>query len=90
MTARSTPRLTSALLLAAIASTLLGVLVADSVAADAATPPSEPCLAPASWAVFDHRQVQAANKQQLLADLVGRDVLLLGEQHDDAEGAGDK
>ena len=84
MTPLSRPRQFSALLLAAIGSTLLGVLVADSVAAGS-TAQAKPCLAPASWAVFDERQAQAASKPELLAELVGREVLLLGEEHDDAD-----
>ena len=78
-----------ALLLATIASTLFGVLVADRAsAANAAhrvAPPGKACLAPAGWAIFDDRQTKAASKQNILAELVGRDVLLLGEQHDDAD-----
>ena len=71
------------LLLAAVGSTLLGALVADSSAAGNAQ--AQACLAPASWAVLTDQQPRTVSKQQILADLIGRDVLLLGEQHDDAD-----
>lgn len=86
---RPRPRLICALLLAAITSTVLGALAAEQVAAGIAgrtpSPPARSCLAPASWTVFADRQSQIASSPQVLAALVGRDVVLLGEQHDDAD-----
>ena len=73
------------LLLAAVGSTLLGALVADSSAAGNARAQAQACLTPASWAVLTDQQPQTVSKQQILADLIGREVLLLGEQHDDAD-----
>ncbi|WP_291993578.1 ChaN family lipoprotein [Candidatus Accumulibacter sp. ACC003] len=88
----SRPRSIFALLLAATISTALGVLVADSVAAATATStsaksptPAPACLAPASWTVLAGRQPRLASSQEVVADVVGRDVVLLGEQHDDAD-----
>lgn len=66
-----------------------GVLVSETRAAGKparqSQTPVNSCLAPASWTIFDDRQAQLANSQQVLADLVRRDVVLLGEQHDDAD-----
>ncbi|WP_374682188.1 ChaN family lipoprotein [Accumulibacter sp.] len=86
---RAARRTIFSLLVAAVGSTLLGALVANSSAMGSAAgstkAPTKACLAPASWAVFAERQPQAASKQKILAELSGRDVLLLGEEHDNAD-----
>ncbi len=88
MTIPSLPRLLF-VLLALLAATAFSILVSESGAAGRAPgPPPAPatsCLAPASWTIFGARKPQLANSQQVLAELARRDVVLLGEQHDDAD-----
>ena len=73
------------LLLAALGSTLLAAQGAENSAAGSAKTAAKACLAPASWVVFEDQQPRRVSKPQILAELVGREVLLLGEQHDDAD-----
>jgi hypothetical protein len=88
MTTPSLPRLLF-VLLAVVAATAFSVLVSESGAAGRASGPSPApatsCLAPASWTIFGDRKPRLANSQQVLAELARRDVVLLGEQHDDAD-----
>lgn len=85
MAKSSRPRLIFALLLATITSTVLGALAADKIAAARQPSPASDCLAPASWTVFVDRQPQLATSPTVVAQQVGREVVLLGEQHDDAD-----
>lgn len=85
MAKSSRPQLIFALLLATITSTVLGALAADKIAATRQPSPASACLAPASWTVFVDRQPQIASSQRVVAQQVGRDVVLLGEQHEDAD-----
>jgi uncharacterized iron-regulated protein len=56
-------------------------------AADHATPPksSASCLAPAKWYALDRAAPREIAESQLVADMASRDVVLLGEQHDDRD-----
>lgn len=87
MTTASLFRLIVALLL--VTAVAAGILVTETGAAGKAPEQSpatgKPCLAPASWTIFGDRGAQLANSQQVLSELARRDVVLLGEQHDDAD-----
>jgi len=43
------------------------------------------CLAPAAWYTLAGDQPRTAPARELLADMASRDIVLLGEQHDDAD-----
>ncbi|WP_295482824.1 ChaN family lipoprotein [Accumulibacter sp.] len=88
MTVLSLPRMLLTLL-ATVLVTAVGVLLADSFAAGSVTsqapPAASSCLPTASWSLFEGRQARPANSREVVDALVGRDVILLGEQHDDAD-----
>ena len=46
--------------------------------------PKQACLAPATWYSLAGDQPRTAPARELLADMASRDIVLLGEQHDDA------
>jgi len=46
--------------------------------------PKQACLAPATWYTLAGVQPRIAPARDLLADVASRDIVLLGEQHDDA------
>ena len=43
------------------------------------------CLAPANWYVISDGKPRATRESDVLADMARRDVVLLGEQHDDPD-----
>lgn len=47
--------------------------------------PKEACLAPAAWYTLAGDKPRTAAARELLADMARRDIVLLGEQHDDAD-----
>ena len=47
--------------------------------------PAQACLAPAAWYTLDGGRARTASAAELLAAMAKRDVVLLGEQHDDAD-----
>ena len=47
--------------------------------------PAQACLAPATWYTLTGDQPRAQPAPDLLAEFAKRDVILLGEQHDDAD-----
>ena len=46
--------------------------------------PKQACLAPATWYTLAGDQPRIAPARELFADMASRDIVLLGEQHDDA------
>ena len=76
-------------LLALLAATAFSILVSESGAAGRASgpapAPATSCVVPASWTIFGDRKPQLANSRQVLSELARRDVVLLGEEHDDAD-----
>lgn len=79
------PRPLRTLLFLAMLGWPAGQAAADGKMALAAQLPGEACPPPASWTVFTHQRAQRSDAQRVLAELVERDVVLLGEQHDDAD-----
>jgi uncharacterized iron-regulated protein len=53
-----------------------------TVGLNASIQAAQPCLAPATWHVLDAATPRAARAQEVLAEMARRDVVLLGEQHD--------
>ena len=47
--------------------------------------PKQACLAPAAWYTLAGEQPRTVPARELLADAASRDIVLLGEQHDDAD-----
>lgn len=47
--------------------------------------PKQACLAPATWYTLAGDQPRIAPARELFADVASRDIVLLGEQHDDAD-----
>ena len=47
--------------------------------------PKEACLAPAAWYTLAGDKPRAVPARELLADVARREIVLLGEQHDDAD-----
>jgi uncharacterized iron-regulated protein len=47
--------------------------------------PKQACFAPATWYTLAGDQPRTAPARELLADMANRDIVLLGEQHDDAD-----
>lgn len=50
-----------------------------------ARPAASACVAPANWAALDAERPRVTASAQLLADIAQRDVVLLGEQHDEED-----
>jgi uncharacterized iron-regulated protein len=46
---------------------------------------AQPCLAPGAWFSTTGREPQRIAASKLLAEMSGRDIVLLGERHDDAD-----
>ena len=46
--------------------------------------PKQACLAPATWYTLAGDRPRTAPARELLADVASRDIVMLGEQHDDA------
>jgi uncharacterized iron-regulated protein len=57
---------------------LAALLVSGAVCA-------QPCLAPGAWFSTTGREPQRVAASELLAEMSGRDIVLLGERHDDAD-----
>jgi len=70
------------------ATCLAGSLIAFAVAAGAhenstaTSPPASACLHPAAWMTLEGDQPRAATAATILTDMAKRDVVLLGEHHD--------
>lgn len=70
----------------------MSIVIATACIAPPALAQSEPrvspsarnCLEPAAWYTIDERGPRASGAHDVLADMSRRDVVLLGEQHDDA------
>lgn len=60
---------------------LIALLFVTSVRAAAAAP----CLAPATWYALDGATPREATAREILDDIARHDVVLLGEQHDNAD-----
>ena len=52
-------------------------------AAPATAPAALACLSPAAWHAFDGEHLRVTGARDLLLDMAGRDVVLLGEWHND-------
>ncbi|MBL8489481.1 MAG: ChaN family lipoprotein [Rhodocyclaceae bacterium] len=64
---------------------LLGAGIGFGVLAVVPEAPAGTCLAPAAWTALDGEKPRPANAAEVIATAAGRDVVLLGEQHDDAD-----
>jgi uncharacterized iron-regulated protein len=69
---------------------LAGMALLCAVHAQAQEHPAHPaaagtCLAVAAWHVLDGAKPRATAEAELLAEMAKRDIVLLGEQHDDAD-----
>ncbi|MBI3056048.1 MAG: ChaN family lipoprotein [Betaproteobacteria bacterium] len=72
------------------AGVLAAIAMICAVSARAQEQPMHPvqkqaCLAPAAWYTLAGDQPRTAPARELLADMASRDIVLLGEQHDDAD-----
>lgn len=61
---------------------LAAPLVAFAITADARENPGAACLLPAAWMALEGERPQATTAAAVLADMTRRDVVLLGEHHD--------
>ncbi|HJV26807.1 MAG TPA: ChaN family lipoprotein [Aromatoleum sp.] len=73
------PRLFSAVIALAM-SAIAGVALADEAHA---TPPASTCLTPAAWHSLDGERPRVTPALPLLQEMAKRDVVLLGEYHDE-------
>lgn len=75
------------LIFAAALAGLLGLAAADgrSEGESAGAAPARNCLAPAAWTVPDGHRTRATTAATLFAQLATRDVVLLGENHDQVD-----
>ncbi len=62
-----------------------GPAAAQTPAAAAPRPPADACLAPSTWYSLAGGRPQSAPAPQVLREIARRDVVLLGEQHDNAD-----
>jgi uncharacterized iron-regulated protein len=69
--------------------TLVALLMAGACAAAHCAAPAErasaACLAPAKWYALDGATPRAVAEAEIVDDMARREVVLLGEQHDDAD-----
>ncbi|MEK7877271.1 MAG: ChaN family lipoprotein [Pseudomonadota bacterium] len=69
---------------------LIGIAMVCAVSARAQHQPAHPvlkeaCLAPAAWYTLAGDKPRTTSARDLLADMASREIVLLGEQHDDAD-----
>jgi uncharacterized iron-regulated protein len=68
----------------------VALALACAISASAQEPPAHPplapvCLAPAAWYTLDGATPRAMPGRELLGEIAKRDVVLLGERHDEAD-----
>lgn len=73
-----------------LAAAVAGIIFAGAVPTRAQEHPAHPaaanaCLAPAAWHALDGSEPRAMPGAELLAEMARRDIVLLGEHHDDAD-----
>src|SRR5688572_4359642 len=74
------------MILRALAPLLAAAFTAAAYPADAPhAKPGAACLPPAKWYALDAPKPRAVDAAQLIADMARRDVVLLGEHHDDRD-----
>jgi uncharacterized iron-regulated protein len=59
------------------------VLTASAHAAETAPTPAASCLAPAKWYALDGAKPRPIDEARVVADMAQRDIVLLGEHHDE-------
>lgn len=62
---------------------IFAALAASSVLAAQAATPAPGCLSPAAWATLEQAPLRPTVAADIMADMVKRDVVLLGEYHDE-------
>lgn len=71
--------------LVSIASFVLTLLVSSMAATIPETAPAQACLSPGTWYTFADSSTKPVGAQALLSEMARREVVLLGEQHDNAD-----